>query len=30
MLFVAAEVEDIARKIEKIKTTKNAGDLFTE
>jgi hypothetical protein len=29
MLFVAAEVEDIARKIEKIKTTKSAGDLFT-
>jgi len=30
MFFVAAEVEDTARKIEKIKTTKNAGDLFTE
>jgi hypothetical protein len=29
MFFVAAEVEDIARKIEKTKTTKNAGDLFT-
>jgi hypothetical protein len=29
MFFVAAEVDDIARKIEKIKTTKSAGDLFT-